>query len=75
MTNYAVTHWFGCWRDHHDCAKALVERSATLLDRLIPLAEVLPDMLLEELKQYEQMVNGPKWEVVSEVSDPVEPQA
>lgn len=27
------THWEGCWRDHHDCAVAEVERLLGLLGR------------------------------------------
>lgn len=29
--NTIQTHWFGCWREHHDCAVAMVERAAELI--------------------------------------------
>lgn len=37
--NVFMTHWFGCWRDHHDCAIAMVEKAVPFVSRRVPWSE------------------------------------
>ena len=30
--NEGTTHWLGCWREHHECAVAEIERLLEVID-------------------------------------------
>lgn len=57
--NEGTTHWEGCWREHHECAVAEIERLLEEIDRRKRAAMEILEAIRESNRELAREVQFP----------------